>query len=73
MKSRSPIRMQFVDSDTDDEGAGFSALTSFYPALNAVEQCSLLQYYSRDYFVGILYFLLQQNLLQSSTYTVVNL
>ena len=73
MKSRSPIRMQFVDSDTDDEGAGFSALKSFYPALNAVEQCSLLQYYSRDHFVGVLYFLLQQNLLQSSTYTVVNL
>jgi hypothetical protein len=46
-KARSPMRMQFPDSDSEDEGMGFSALKSFYPALNAVEQCSLLQYYSR--------------------------
>ena len=72
MKARSPIRMQFPDSDSDDEGSGFAALKSFYSALNAVEQCSLLQYYSRDYLVGVIIFLSQRNLLQSSTYTVVN-
>ena len=49
-KGRSPMRMQFGDSDSDDEGAGFSALKAFYPALNAVEQCSLLQHYSRENF-----------------------
>ena len=47
-KGKQPMRMQFGDSDSDEEAAGFSALKVFYPALNAVEQCSLLQYYSRD-------------------------
>ena len=43
---RAPIRMQFLDSDSEDEGGNFSALKSFYKDLNAVEHSSLLQLYS---------------------------
>ena len=47
VKNKPAMRMQFADSDSEDEGGAFSGLKVFYPALNAVEQCSLIQYYSR--------------------------
>ena len=44
---KAPIRMQFLDSDSEDEGTNFSALKTFYRDLNAVEHSSLLQLYSK--------------------------
>jgi len=44
---KATIRMQFLDSDSEDEGANFSALKAFYKDLNAVEHSSLLQLYRK--------------------------
>ena len=44
---KAAIRMQFLDSDSEDEGANFSALKAFYKDLNAVEHSSLLQLYRK--------------------------